>query len=178
MGDEATVPGLTSSANSGPADPTLAAQIQAEGTQATSTADANDPEDPGVGGINARTGLAKLKHAQAVTAAAVGSGFQFTPEQIETQLKHCAEQIRDLNDDLRTAQAAVIAVHSPAPDSASVAQADAVKQMMENAVTVIRADITYLTDWQSKLVAAKNDYLTNEHLTEQHWQGLARGSQA
>ena len=119
-----------------------------------------------------------MQHAQAAAAAATGAGFEFTPEQVEIQLKHCQEMLNDLRFDLLSAQRAKQAVYEPAPDAASVAQADAVRNMMQSAVNVIKADIAYLTDWQNKLVAAKNAYMANEQVTAQQWQRLAQGLQA
>ncbi len=160
------------------ADPTLVGQIQDESAQARATAQTNDPEDPGTGGINPRTVQAKLRSSQAATTAATGAGFEFTPEQVDLQLRHCQDQIHDLHIDLRTAEQAVAAVHEPAPDAASVAQANAVRNMLESTVNVIRADIAYVTDWQNKLLAAKQNYIATENLSEQHWTRLSRGLQA
>lgn len=154
---------------------TAQTQINAESTQARTTAQQNDPEDPGTGGINPTTAAAKLRAAQTATTAAIGAGFEFTPEQIEAQLTQCQRELYDLNNDLRIAQDAVQAVHEPAPDAASVGQADAVRNMLNSTVGMIRADIAYLTDWQAKLVAAKTNYQTNEHLTEAQWSRQATG---
>jgi hypothetical protein len=159
-------------------DPTLVGQIQDEAAQAQATAQANDPEDPGTGGINPRTVQAKLHAAQVATGAATGPGFEFTPEQVGLQLRHCEGQINDLRWDLGLARQAVAAVHEPAPDPASVAQADAVRNMLESTFEVINADIAYLTDWQNKLLAAKQNYMTTENLSEQQWTRLSQGLQA
>ena len=161
-----------------PADPNLLAQIQAETLQADSTSQANDPEDPGTGGIDPRTVGAKLRNAQAATTAAIGGGFQFTPEEVDAQLKLCEAQINDLRSDLQDAQQAVQQVHEPAPDDASVTQANAVKNMLNNVIEVMNGNITYLADWQNKLAAAKQTYMTNEHLTATQWIRLTQGLQA
>lgn len=161
-----------------PPDPALIDQIHTEAAQAQVTTQANDPEDPGTGGINPRTVQAKIHYAQVATAAATGAGFEFTPEEVALQLKHCQEQLSDLNDDLYSAQQAQIAVHEPAPDAASVAQANAVRDMFSNTVDVIKADIAYLTNWQNQLNAAKQNYMTTEHLSEQQWAKLSQGLQA
>jgi hypothetical protein len=161
-----------------PPDPALTAQIQAETAQAQATDRANDPEDPSTGGIDPRTAQAKLHHAQTATAAATGAGFEFTPEQVDTQLKHCQNLLNDLRNDLQDAQAANEGVYEPAPDAASVAQADAVRNMMANAVNVIKADIAYVKNWQNQLNAARENYLTTEHLSEEQWNRLALGLQA
>lgn len=159
-------------------DPRLVDQIDAEAAQAEATSRAIEPEDPGTGGINPRTAHAKLQHAQAVAAAATGAGFEFTPEEVELQLRHCQEQLRDLNDDLQSAQYAKAAVHEPAPDAASVAQANAVRDMFSSTIDVINADIAYLANWQSQLNAAKQNYMNTERLTEQQWTKLSQGLQA
>jgi hypothetical protein len=49
--------------------------------------------------------------------------------------------------------------------------------MMDSTVNVIRADIAYLTNWQ-KLKAAKQNYMTTEHLNEQQWTRLSQGHPA
>jgi hypothetical protein len=156
----------------------LVAQIRAETAQARATTQASDPEDPGTGGINPRTATAKTRNAQAATAAAAGAGFEFTPEEVDLQLKHCRDQLNDLNLDLRSAEYAKEAVHEPAPDAASVAQANAVRNMLENTVDVIKADIAYITNWRNKLNAAKQHYMANEDLSEQQWTRLSQGLEA
>lgn len=158
-----------------PPDPHTIDEIDAEAAQARATAQANDPYDPGSDGVDSNRVVARRRHAEAATQAAIGAGFQFTPDEVERQLTHCQEQIADLTADLQSAQHAKQAVHEPAPDDASVAQANAVRDMMQNTIDVIEADIAYVTDWQNKLVAAKNQYLANEHVSEQQWQRLAQG---
>lgn len=152
----------------------LVNQVRAESAQATATARAGDPEDGHTGGIDPRTAQARLHHTQTAETAAVGPGFQFTPEQIDLQLHQCQQHLTDLYEDLATASRAMDTVHEPAPDGASVTQANAVRGMLNNTVAVIRADIAYLADWQSRLTAAKQNYLTTEHLSEQQWTGLAQ----
>jgi hypothetical protein len=160
-----------------PADPALLDQIKGETAKAKATTRANDPEDDGHG-IDPRTVEAKLRSTQAATTAAIGPGFEFTPEEVELQLKHCQKQLSDLRNDLLDAQQTAKFVHWPAPDEASKAQAEAVRSMMDSMVNVIRADIAYLTNWQNKLTAAKQNYITTEHLNEQQWTRLSQGLQA
>jgi hypothetical protein len=158
-------------------DPALLDQIKDETAKAQATTRANDPEDGGRG-INPRTVEAKLRSTQAATTAAIGAGFEFTPEEVAAQLKHCQKQLSELNIDLQTARRAVEFVYEPALDDASRTQASAVQAMMATTVEVIRADIAYLTNWQNKLRAAKQKYMTAEHLNEQQWTRLSQGLRA
>jgi hypothetical protein len=158
-------------------DPALLDQINDETAKAQATTRANDPEDGGRG-INPRTVEAKLRSTQAATTAAIGAGFEFTPEEVAAQLKHCQQQLSELNIDFQIAQRTVGLVQGPAPDNASQMQAAAVQAMMANTAEVIRADIAYLTNWQNKLNAAKQNYMANEHLNEQEWAKLSQGLQA
>ena len=153
----------------------LVNQVRAESAQATATARAGDPEDGHTGGIDPRTAEARLHHTQTAETAAVGPGFQFTPEQIDLQLHQCQQHLADLNNDLQLARHTVDVVHEPAPDGASVTQAAAVRSMLINTISVIQADIAYLTDWQQRLTAAKQNYLTTEQVTEQQWTRLTQG---
>ena len=150
-------------------------QIGAETAQASANQQRSDIEARDGGGINPRIAAAQLQSIQQQTAAAIGKGFQFTPEQIEAQLVHASRQLADLNHDRTMAQGAEQAVHSPAPDLASVAQADAVRRMMANTRNVIESHIGYLTAWQTSLNQAKANYLTTERVTEAQWQRLAKG---
>jgi hypothetical protein len=174
-----TTTGNNAGSTSTPPDPALVAQIQSETAQAQATTRANDPEDPATGGINARTAQAKIRHAQATDAAAVGAGFEFTPEQIETLLPQC--------NDLRTqfewarykAQEAAQSVQPPAPDEAgSVLAANQIKQSLTNFVGVAQSQVDFLAWWEHELIRAKQDYLQTEHLTEEQWQRLAKGLDA
>ncbi|HYS40943.1 MAG TPA: hypothetical protein VEO01_35470 [Pseudonocardiaceae bacterium] len=117
-------------------------------------------------------------HAEQVaTTAAIGAGFEFTPEQIETQLTQCQELSFQYRDALKNAERAETAVHEPAPDQAgSVLQANQTKQSLSNLQDVIRSQINFLTHWQNTLTQVKANYLQNEHLTEGQWQGLAQWS--
>ncbi|TCO62931.1 hypothetical protein [Actinocrispum wychmicini] len=158
-----------------PPDPHKIDEINAEAAQARATAQANNPYDPGSDGVDSNRVVVRRQRAEAATQAATGAGFQFTPKEVEHQLTHCHEQIADLTADLRSAQRAKDIVREPAPDDASVALANAVRDMFSSTIDVVNADIAYVTDWQSKLVMAKNQYMANEHLTEQQWQRLAQG---
>jgi hypothetical protein len=164
-----TITDLTSGSES-----TLVGQIEDETARAKATDRANDPEDGGHG-INPRTVQAKLRSTQAATTAAIGAGFEFTPEEVATQLQLCQDQLNELQNDLVKATKTQNLVLEPAPDSASRTQADAVKNMFANTVTVIRADITYLMSWQHKLNGAKQRYMTTEHLNKEQWDKLSQG---
>jgi hypothetical protein len=158
-------------------DQAALAQIHAETAQANATASQNDPEDGG--GIDIRTAQAKIHAAQAAEAAAVGSGFKFTPEQIETQLKQCADLSAQYSNALGNARRAHIAVQPPAPDAAgSVLQAGQTQQSLANLEVVIQSQIDFLTNWQNTLSKVKANYLQNEHVNESQWQQLAKGLQA
>jgi hypothetical protein len=158
-----------------PADPVLLHQIESEAAQANANDRADDPEDPATGGINPRTVQARLRHAEAATTTAIGPGFEFTAGEVELQLKHCRDQLADLRVNLLHADEAVTAVYPPAPDPASTAQADAVRNMPQNTVHAISADINYLANWQNQLSAVKQRYMITEHLNEQQWIRLSRG---
>jgi hypothetical protein len=161
--------------STGISSPAALAQISAESSVAAATAQRADPEDPGTGGINPRTVQAKLRAAQAATTVAVGAGFVFTPEQIQTQLAQCQELSIEYGLALRKAQQAEQVVHSPAPDPAgSVLQANQTRQSLSNLTGVIQNQIDFLRNWQNTLARVKATYLRNEHLTEAQWQGLAR----
>jgi hypothetical protein len=165
----ATITDLTSGSES-----TLVSQIEDETARAKATDRANDPEDGGRG-INPRTVQAKLRSSQAATTAAIGAGFEFTPEEMATQLRLCQDQLNELRQDLIKATRAQGLVQEPAPDSASRTQADAVKNMFVSTVTVIHADIKYLLTWQNKLNGAIQRYMTTEHLNKQQWDKLSQG---
>jgi hypothetical protein len=165
-------------ASAPPPDPALIAQIRAETAQADATAAANDPEDPGTGGISARTAQAKIHHAQQATVAAVGAGFECSPEQIETLVPQCDELIYDFEQDQRDARAAIAAVYPPAEDEGSVMYTNKLKQSLTNLVGVYDSQINYVKWWKNTLLQAKQTYMHNEQITEEQWQRLAKGMQA
>jgi hypothetical protein len=159
-------------------DPATLAQIRSETAQANATASRNDVED-GRGGIDIRTGQARIHAAQVAEAAAVGSGFKFTPEQIETQLKQCQELSSQYGQALLKAQRAYASVHPPAPDAAgSVLQANQTQQSLDNLKGVIQSQLDFLANWQNTLAKVKANYLQNEHMNESRWRQLAKGLQA
>lgn len=163
--------------NTGAPDPATLAKIRSETAQANATASRNDIED-GRGGIDIRTAQARIDAAQAAEAAAVGSGFKFTPEQIETQLKQCADLYNQYNLALTKAERAYASVHAPAPDAAgSALQANQTQQSLANLQGVIESQIQFLTHWLQTLITVKNRYLQNEHMNESQWQQLAKGLQ-
>jgi hypothetical protein len=159
-------------------DQTALAQLNAESAQAAATAKQESPPENGMGWVNPRAVELDTQHVQAAAAAATGAGFEFTPEQVDTQITHCTQQLNDLNVDLRSAQEAERAVHPPAPDAASVAQAAAVKNMLTETVAAIQADIAYLSQWQSTLNQAKARYMETEQLTADGWTRLSNGVQS
>ena len=154
------------------------AELSAESGQLNAAAKQDSPPVNGMGDINPRAAVLDYQHAQATATAATGAGFEFTPEQINTQLAHCQQQINDLITDLRTAQEAERAVHPPAPDDASVAQANAVKNMLGQTIAAIQADITYLSQWGAALTDAQTRYMQTEQLTADQWNRLANGVEA
>ncbi|HEX3778723.1 MAG TPA: hypothetical protein VHX38_03585 [Pseudonocardiaceae bacterium] len=177
-GAASAVAGGDPNASSPLLDSTALAQLSDESAQLSATAKQDSPPENGMGDVNPRAAELDYQHAQAAATAATGAGFEFTPEQINTQLAHCKQQLLDLNTDLNNAQYAQGAVHPPAPDAASVAQANAVRNMLAETEAAIRADIAYLTDWQTKLTDAQTQYMATEHLTADQWNRLANGMQA
>jgi hypothetical protein len=150
-------------------------ELTTESGELNAAAKRDSPPVNSMGDVNPRAAVLDYQHAQSAATAATGAGFEFTPEQINTQLAHCQQQIADLNTDLRTAQEAQLAVHPPAPDDASVAQANAVKNMLGQTVAAIQADITYLSQWQATLTEAQTRYMQTEQLTTDQWNRLANG---
>ncbi|HEX5406757.1 MAG TPA: hypothetical protein VFX16_31160 [Pseudonocardiaceae bacterium] len=156
-------------------DPTVLAQITTEVAQARATDLRNDLEDS-TGAVNIRTAQAKLHTTQAATTAAIGSGFTFTPEQIETQLTQCQDLYVQYVKASTTAQRAEAAVHAPAPDTAgSMLQANQTQQSLTNLKGVIQSQLDFLKNWQHTLSAVKARYLQTDHLSESQWQQLAKG---
>lgn len=153
-------------------------ELTTESGQLNAAAKQDSPPENSRGDVNPRAAVLDYEHAQTAATAATGAGFEFTPEQINTQLAHCTEQLNDLRGDLLTAQHAEQAVHPPAPDAASVAQANAVRNMLTQTVAAIQADITYLSQWQATLTAAQARYMQTEHLTTDQWNRLANGVQS
>ena len=153
-------------------------QVSLESQQLSAAAKQDSPPENSMGDVNPRAAELDYQHAQAAATAATGAGFEFTPEQINIQLAHCKEQIDDLQTDLEQAQRAQRAVHPPAPDAASVAQANAVQNMLAQTVAAIQADIAYLSQWQSTLTQAQARYMQNEQLTTDQWNRLANGMQS
>lgn len=153
-------------------------EVSLESQQLAAAAKQDSPPENSMGDVNPRAAELDYQHAQTAAAAATGAGFEFTPEQINTQLAHCEQQLKELATDLFSAQSAEQAVHPPAPDAASVAQANAVRNMLNETIAAIRADMDYLTDWQNKLTDAQTRYMETEHLTADQWNRLANGTQS
>jgi hypothetical protein len=153
-------------------------ELAAESAQLNAAAKLENPPENSMDDINPRAAVLDYQHAQSAATAATGAGFEFTPEQINTQLAHCAQQLDDLRSDLDQARRAQEAVHPPAPDAASVAQANGVRNMLAQTVVAIQADIAYLSQWQATLTEAQARYMQNEQLTTAQWNRLADGVQS
>lgn len=111
---------------------------------------------------------------QARTAAGMGKGFQFTPEQIEDQLKQCSALVEDFRHDQRDIRV-IMAVKPPSPDEAgSVLHANAVRKFGQDLWKRNLSQIQFLTDWMNKLNQAKQAYMENEQLSEAQWNSLAK----
>jgi alpha/beta superfamily hydrolase len=178
VGTSSSVVGGDPNTSSPLLDSTALAQLSYESAQLSAAAKQDSPPENSMGDVNPRAAELDYQHAQAAAAAATGAGFEFTPEQINTQLAHCEQQLKELATDLFSAQSAEQAVHAPAPDAASVAQANAVRNMLTETIAAIRADMAYLTDWQTKLTDAQTLYMETEHLTADQWNRLANGMQS
>lgn len=177
-GTGGAMPGGDPNTSSPLLDAAALAQLSTESAQLSAAAAQDSPPENSMGWVNPRAAELDYQHAQAAATAATGAGFEFTPEQISTQLAHCEQQLKELATDLVSAQTAEQALHAPAPDAASVAQAAAVRNMLTETVAAIQADIAYLTDWQTKLSQAQTQYMNTEHLTADQWSKLANGLQS
>ncbi|MGH3623049.1 MAG: PE domain-containing protein [Sciscionella sp.] len=111
----------------------------------------------------------------AIAMSGVGSGFQFSPEQIATQLKHCQQ----LKEDLRADQVCIMQIEEvdpPAPDKAgSALQAKSFHKLGVDLMKRNHSQIEFLEQWARRLADAKRDYMQQEHVTEHQWNRLARG---
>lgn len=155
-------------------------QATTEIANETAAADAadkrDDPRDPITGSVDIRTFSATLEAGRAATTAAIGKGFAFTPEQIQTQLDRCQSLSGDWHQALHQAQSAEQSIYAPAPDPAgSVTQTNQAQQSLVNLVGVIASQIDFLTNWQDVLKQAKANYIRTERLTEGQWRRLAAG---
>jgi hypothetical protein len=169
----------TAGGGNGPvSDGTAVGQIKQDTAFEAANADRDDIESRDGGGINPRLAAAQMRGVAQMTTAAIGRGFQFTPDQIETQLAHANRQLNDLNFDRRAAQQAAQGVRPPAPDQASTAQSAGVAQMLVDTAAVIESHINYLTTWRTSLNQAKANYMTAERVTEEQWHRVAKGLDA
>lgn len=157
-------------------DPTLLDQLSAESQQQAAAEQQAEPPTNGMGWQNPRAIGLDQKYAQSAAASGIGSGFQFDPAQIDAQLTQCGQLLRDLEGDLVTAQAGESAIHAPAPDPASAAQALAVHSMFTQAVAAARSSIAYMSAWQSKLAQAKSAYMASDQMTVEEWHRISDGS--
>jgi hypothetical protein len=106
---------------------------------------------------------------------AAGGGFEFTPQQIDLQLSRCSEMLSQLGLDVQNAQATQMAVRPPAPDAASVAQANAVKNFFAQTEAAFQTGLDFVSQWQTKLATAKTNYMQTEQLTADEWTRLSNG---
>src|SRR5581483_5395891 len=86
-------------------------ELSLESGQLQAAAKQDSAPENSMGYVNPRAAELDYQHAQSAAAAATGAGFEFTPEQVNTQLAHCQDQLNDLNTDLVTAQRALQEVH-------------------------------------------------------------------
>lgn len=105
----------------------------------------------------------------------MGGGFEFTPQQIDLQISRCSQMLSELGADVQAAQAAQMAVHPPAPDGASVAQANAVKNFFAQTESAFQAGLNFVSRWQTNLANAKANYMQTEHLTADEWNRISNG---
>jgi hypothetical protein len=142
----------------------------------TGEAGAEQTPDPIPGWIEGERARARGRDPYTPQAEPTGGGFAFTPEQIEHQLRGCAELLRHYEHARYTALNSAAALHPPAPDEpGSVLQADATRQCLLDLADAAHDHLTYLTAWWHTLDDVKNAYLRSEHLTETQWQRLAGG---
>lgn len=160
----------------GGADPRLLDQLSAESQQEAAAEQQAEPPPNGMGWQNPRAIELDQKYAQSAAAAGIGSGFQFDPAQIDTQLTQCGQLLRDLESDLVTAQVGETAIQAPAPDPASMAQATAIQSMFTQAVAAAQSSIAYMSAWQNKLSQAKSAYMATDQTTAEEWHHLADGT--
>jgi hypothetical protein len=153
-------------------------ELTTESEQLNAATKQDSPPVNSMGDVNPRAAVLDYEHAQSAATAATGAGFEFTPEQVNMQLTHCSQQLDDLRYDLDQARRAQEAVHPPAPDNASVTQANAVRNMLAQTVAAIQADIAYLSQWQATLTEAQARYMQTEQLTTDQWNRLANGAQS
>jgi hypothetical protein len=172
--DVARTPGSHVEAGGG-ADPTLLDQLSSESQQEAAAEQQALPPTNGMGWQNPRAIELDAKLAESAAATGVGSGFQFDPAQIDSQVAQCAQLIRDLEGDLSLAQAGETAIQPPAPDSASMAQAAAIRNMFNQAVVATQASIAYVSAWQDKLSQAKSSYMATDQMTATEWRRVAGG---
>jgi metal-dependent amidase/aminoacylase/carboxypeptidase family protein len=113
--------------------------------------------------------------SQRETTAAIGSGFQFTPEQIEKLIKQCQDLIDQYKNDRRD-MLQIARVTPPSPDEAgSVTHAMALTKWAENLLKLSESDIQFLEQWKNTLTQAKQRYMETEHVTADQWTRLAKG---
>jgi hypothetical protein len=152
----------------------LATEIQAESRAADANTAAADPEDPGTGGINPRTYEAKLRNAKATAAAAIGAGYEFSPEQIDKCISDAKDLINQFTHDWQYIYT-IIDVKPPAPDPVSVQHAKALSNWGKQLMARNQSQIRFLDAWLESLQNAKTNYMNQEHLSETQWHRLTLG---
>ena len=146
----------------------LKAQIQANVAQTT----ANAELVLGGGGMFA---LANTVNQ----VAGMGKGYQFSPEQIDDQLNKCAQLMQALQQHVRDADTA--AYHfsfAPANDPVSQKMAKAHTQWAKDLATNLQNQVTRVQQWIDTLTQAKQNYMTQEHLSADQWHRLTLGLEA
>lgn len=163
---------------SDPVDPSVTAQLNTESQEARGLAQQGLPPTSAAGWQNPRAVELDQRYTQSAAAAATGAGFEFTPEQIDLQLSRCSQLLNELVVDIQGAQAAQMAVHPPAPDAASVEQANAAKNLFVETTASFQAGVDFLTQWQAKLNEAKTNYMQTEQATADQWNHMSKGIDA
>lgn len=125
----------------------------------------------------AASGPAGSAGVVAQQVAALGQGFQFSPEQIEQGLKDIAQQLVNLDNRKRTIGLARDALKTaPSPDPASISHRDAATRSLSTAMATVDNHMTALKEFRGKLLAAKQNYLDQERVTADQWNRLAGGN--
>lgn len=145
------------------ADDATVREIRCEQAQAAVT-DANQAVVSGISGP-----------AAPPDAAAIGNGFQFTPEQIENLIGHAQRLIEQCQTD-RADIERIMLVKPPSPDEAgSVLHAGTLSKWGKNLMRLSEADLAFLNSWLTTLTQAKQRYMETEHMSAEQWAKLAKG---
>jgi hypothetical protein len=113
------------------------------------------------------------------TGSRTGNGFAFTPEQLDNLASRATEQIHQLDASVLQIRPFVHKDLRPAPDQqGSGVQATAVTKSFADLEGRMTSQKFYLQKWLAALNKAKQNYIAQEHLTEDQWHQLAKGIQA